>query len=126
MTAKDGAKKTYGEEEILVRLKSELPRWSFSDGHLCRRYKTHGWKGTLMAINAIGHLAEAAWHHPEIAASYNWVEVRLKSHDANGITERDFALAKKIEEFVNWQPGKETGPFSGTPKDPRHAYIDYD
>lgn len=79
-----------------------------------------------MVINAIGHLAEAAWHHPDIAASYNFVEVRLKSHDANGITERDFQLAKKIEELVSWQPGKEGGPFTGTPQEPRYAYIKYD
>ena len=126
MSTQEGHKKTYSEREIEARLKADLPHWSFKDGFICRKYRTHGWKGTLMVINAIGHLAEAAWHHPDIAASYNSVEVRLKSHDAKGITERDFELAKKIEELINWQPGKEGGPFTGTPQEPRHAYIKYD
>ena len=78
-----------------------------SGGRLIRRkYHTHSWKGTLMVINTVGHLAEAAWHHPDITASYAWVEVRLKNHAAKGITDKDFELAKKIEEMIQWQPGK--------------------
>ena len=50
-----------------------------------------------MVINAVGHLAEAAWHHPDIAASYAWVEVRVKNHAAKGITDEDVELAKKLK-----------------------------
>ena len=66
-----------------------------------------------MVINTVGHLAEAAWHHPDITASYAWVEVRLMNHAAKGITDKDFALAKKIEDVVHWQPGKEGGGARG-------------
>lgn len=125
MTAQE-QKPAFDEQQIQARLGKELPHWHFRDGHLCRKFQTHGWKGTLMVVNAIGHLAEAAWHHPDLLVGYNSVQVRLMSHDAKGITERDFALAKKIEELVQWQPGKEGGPFSGTPQEPRHAYIKYD
>jgi 4a-hydroxytetrahydrobiopterin dehydratase len=118
--------KTYKDQEIEARLKSELPRWHYRDGFICRKYQTHGWKGTLMVINAVGHLAEAAWHHPDIHASYAWVEVRLQNHDAGGVTDKDFELAKKIEDVVQWQPSKEGGALTGTPHDPRHAYIKYD
>jgi 4a-hydroxytetrahydrobiopterin dehydratase len=118
--------KTYKDQEIEARLKTELPRWHYRDGFICRKYQTHGWKGTLMAINAVGHLAEAAWHHPDIHASYAWVEVRLQNHDAGGVTDKDFELAKKIEDVVQWQPSKEGGALTGTPHDPRHAYIKYD
>ena len=100
MSTEDGHKRTFTAGEIEVRLKAGLPHWQFRDGHLCRKYQTHGWKGTLMAVNAIGHLAEAAWHHPDLMVAYNAVEVRLMSHDAKGITERDFALARKIEELI--------------------------
>ena len=79
-----------------------------------------------MVINAVGHLAEAAWHHPDITASYAWVEVRLQNHAAKGITDKDFELAKKIEEVVQWQPVK-GGALEGTPQqDARFAYIKYD
>ena len=80
-----------------------------------------------MVINAVGHLAEAAWHHPDITASYAWVEVRLQNHSAKGITDKDFELAKKIEEVIQWQPGKEGGALEGTPAgDQRFAYVKYD
>jgi 4a-hydroxytetrahydrobiopterin dehydratase len=118
--------RTYTDAEVTARLARDLPRWTLADGFICRRYKTAGWKGTLMVINAVGHLAEAAWHHPEIAASYAWVEVRLQNHSAHGITDKDFELAKKIEDVVGWQPGREGGALEGTPSDPQHAYIKYD
>lgn len=119
--------KTYDAAEVEAKLKAELPFWYLEDGWIRRHYRTAGWKGTLMVINAVGHLAEAAWHHPDITASYAWVEVRLMSHDAKGITDRDFALARKIEEVVHWQPGLEGQGLEGTPEgDQRFAYIKYD
>ena len=118
--------RTYTDAEVAARLARDLPHWSLDNGFICRRYKTAGWKGTLMVINAVGHLAEAAWHHPEIAASYAWVEVRLQNHSAKGITDKDFELARKIEDVVGWQPGREGGALEGTPKDAEHAYIKYD
>jgi 4a-hydroxytetrahydrobiopterin dehydratase len=126
MTAKT-AEKVYTPEEIEARLKSELPHWYFEEGWIRRKYRTHSWKGTLMVINTVGHLAEAAWHHPDITASYAWVEVRLMNHNARGVTDKDFQLAKKIEEVVSWQPAKEGGMLEGTPHaDQRFAYIKYD
>ena len=121
-------KHTFGPEEIEARLKADLPHWRYEDGWIRRNYRTNSWKGTLMVINAVGHLAEAAWHHPDLTASYAWVEVRLMSHDAKGITVRDFALAQKIEEVVMWQPGLQPdGPLEGTPQhDLRFSYLKYD
>jgi 4a-hydroxytetrahydrobiopterin dehydratase len=119
--------RTYSDAEIEARLKRDLPHWYLEGGWIRRRYRTHGWKGTLMVINTVGHLAEAAWHHPDITASYAWVEVRLQNHAAKGITDKDFELARKIEDVVQWQPGKEVGALEGTPeKDQRFAYIKYD
>ena len=119
--------RVYSAEEITERLKRELPHWYLEDGWIRRRYKTSSWKGTLMVINAVGHLAEAAWHHPDITASYAWVEVRLMNHAAKGVTDKDFELAKKIEDVVSWQPGRLGGALEGTPQDDlRFAYIKYD
>ena len=120
------AERTYTDAEVRERLERELPHWTLASGYIIRRYKTNGWKGTLMVVNAIGHLAEAAWHHPDLRVAWAWVEVTLKTHSANGITDKDFALARKIEEVVLWQPGKEGGALEGTPSDPKHAYIKYD
>ncbi len=119
--------KAIPENEVVERLARELPHWRYENGWIRRKYKTHSWKGTLMAINTVGHLAEAAWHHPDIAASYAFVEVKLMTHTAKGITDKDFELARKIEEVVGWRPGKEGGALEGTPEtDQRFAYIKYD
>jgi 4a-hydroxytetrahydrobiopterin dehydratase len=124
MTAKEHA---YSENEIAERLARDLPHWRYENGWIRRKFKTHSWKGTLMVINAVGHLAEAAWHHPDIAASYAWVEVKLMTHTAKGITDKDFELARKVEEVVGWRPGKQGGALEGTPEnDLRFAYLKYD
>ena len=121
------AERTYTDAETVAWLAANLPRWTLNHGRIERTYRTSGWKGTMMAVNAIGHLAEAAWHHPDIALSYAALEVRLCTHSANGITDKDFSLARKIESVLQWQPGREDGGLEGTPtNDPRLAYIVYD
>ena len=118
--------RVYSEDEITEKLKAELPKWRFENGWIRRKYKTHSWKGTLLAVNTVGHLAEAAWHHPDLALSYAWLEVKLMTHDAKGITDKDFELARKIEEVIGWRPG-EGSALEGTPQgDQRFAYIKYD
>ena len=118
--------KPYRDDEVEDFLKQELPHWNLEKGWIRRKYRTSGWKGTLMVINTVGHLAEAAWHHPDITASYAWVEVRLMTHSAKGITNKDFELAKKIEDVVHWQPSTQGGELEGTPEEARFAYIKYD
>ena len=122
-----GKDEVYTPEEIEARLKVELLKWTFEDGWIRRKYKTSGWKGTLMVVNTVGHLAEAAWHHPDLNVSYAFVTVKLMNHAAKGITEKDFALAKKIEEVLMWQPGQDAeAALEGTPDDPRFKYLKYD
>jgi 4a-hydroxytetrahydrobiopterin dehydratase len=117
----------YTTEDVEARLAEELPAWRLEDGWIRRKYKTGGWKGTLMVVNTVGHLAEAAWHHPDLTVSYAFVTVKLMNHAAKGITEKDFALAKKIEEVVLWRPGADDGAvLEGTPDDPRFKYLKYD
>jgi 4a-hydroxytetrahydrobiopterin dehydratase len=119
--------KAYSEDEVKQRLAAELPHWYFEDGWIRRKYRTAGWKATLMVVNTVGHLAEAAWHHPDLTVSYAFVTVKLVTHSAKGITDKDFALAKKIEDVVHWQPAKEESALEGTPADDmRFAYIKYD
>lgn len=118
---------TYSEEEINTRLKDELPNWYYEGGWIRRKYKTSGWKATLMVVNTVGHLAEVAWHHPDLTVSYAFVVVKLMNHAAKGVTDKDFELAKKIEDVVQWQPAVEEGSaLDGTPDDPRFKYMKYD
>ena len=119
--------KVYSEQEIIARLEQELPHWFLDNGWIRRKYKTSGWKATLMVVNTIGHLAEAAWHHPDLTVSYAFVIVKLCTHDAKDITDKDFELAAKIEQVISWQPALEGGALEGTPnEDARFKYIKYD
>ena len=116
----------YTEEQIELRLAEELPHWYYENGWIRRKYKTNSWKGTLMVVNTVGHLAEAAWHHPDLTVSYAFVIVKLMNHAAKGVTNKDFALAKKIEEVIQWNPGENEPDLDGVPNDQRFAYIKYD
>jgi 4a-hydroxytetrahydrobiopterin dehydratase len=107
--------KVYSHEEVQAKIKeSGLGDWYLEDGWLRRKYNTDGWPTTLMLTNAIGYLCEAAWHHADLAITWGKLWVKLKTHSAGGITDKDFALARKIEDVVLWKP--ESGsPLTGTP-----------
>ena len=93
-------KKTYTDDEVKAEARgtSASAEWYLEDGWLRRKYNTDGWPQTLMAVNAIGYLCEAAWHHADLAVTWGKLWVKLKTHDAGGITDKDFELARKIEE----------------------------
>ncbi len=111
----DDKLKVYTADEIQSKIAElGLKDWYLEDGWLRRKYNTDGWPTTLMLTNAIGFLAEAAYHHPDLAVTWGKVWVKLKTHSAGGITDKDFALAKKIEEVVLWRPPA-GGPLEGTP-----------
>ena len=104
---------TYSEEQIGSKLQ-ELPGWYYEDGWIRRQYKTEGWLTTLLLVNQIAYLAEAAYHHPDLSVTWAKVGVKLMTHSENGITDRDFELARKIEETVLWRPA-EGSALEGTP-----------
>ena len=106
---------TIPEAEIEPRLRAELPGWTCRDGWIRRSYATDGWSTTVALVNAISYVSEAAWHHPDLEVTWGTLRVRLRTHDADGITERDFALAREIERLVLWRPDR-NGPLGGAPR----------
>jgi len=107
--------RTYNEAEIAEKLREMgLTDWYLEDGWIRRKYTTDGWPTTLMLTNAIGYLCEAAYHHADLAITYAKLWVKLQTHSAGGITDKDFALVKKIEEVSLWRPPA-GGPLEGTP-----------
>ena len=97
--------RVYSDAEIATRIQElGLAGWYLEEGWLRRKYNTDGWPQTLMAVNAIGYLCEAAYHHADLSVTWGKVWVKLKTHSAGGITDKDFEVAKKIEEVVLWRP----------------------
>lgn len=108
--------KVYDEQEIEQKLKdSGLEGWYLEDGWIRRKYNTDGWPVTLMLVNAIGFLCEAAYHHADLTVTYARVWVKLKTHSAGGITDKDFELARKIEDMALWR-GNPEGALTGPPQ----------
>jgi len=105
--------KTYDEAGIAEKLK-DLPGWFYENGWIRRNYKTDGWPTTLMLVNTIGYLAEAAYHHPDLAVTWAKVTVKLSTHSAGGITDKDLELARKFDEAALWRPSG-GGLGTGTP-----------
>jgi 4a-hydroxytetrahydrobiopterin dehydratase len=105
--------KPYTDAQITEQL-GALQGWSYKDEAIRRVYQTGGWPITLMLVNALGFIAEAADHHPDLSVTYRRVGVALSTHSAGGVTAKDFELAKKFDEVALWkaQPG---GALTGTP-----------
>ncbi|MEP6690618.1 MAG: 4a-hydroxytetrahydrobiopterin dehydratase [Gemmatimonadaceae bacterium] len=92
---------------------SAPPDWKQDGDAISREFTTGGWPVTLMLVNAIGFVAEAADHHPDLQVSWGKVVVRLSTHSAGGVTDKDLALAREIDRVALWKPA-EGGPLTGT------------
>lgn len=87
------------DSEIANRLES-LEGWTRDGDAIERSIEFDGFNEAIGFINRIAEYADAADHHPEIFNVYNRVELTLTTHDAGGLTEKDFDLAEEINGVV--------------------------
>ena len=89
----------YTEDQINKAM-SDLQNWKQDGNKINREISAANFAAAVGIVNAIAVLAETAGHHPDILI-YGWNKIRvsLTSHDKGGLTEKDFNLAKKIEEL---------------------------
>lgn len=87
---------TLSHAEIGDRLKAR-PGWNHRGNALERSFERGDFDGSIAFVNAVAEAANALNHHPDLTISWGTVTVTLCSHDAGGITERDFALAERID-----------------------------
>ncbi len=78
----------------------KLEHWCLSDNKLQRALVFKDFIDAFGFMSRVALLAETMNHHPEWSNVYNRVEIYLTTHDAQGITERDFALAERINRLV--------------------------
>ncbi len=89
-------RKLLSEREIRERLR-EIPQWKREGKAINRTWTFDDFPPALAFINRVGELAEAANHHPDIYNSWATVRLRLTTHDAGGLTDRDFDLARAVD-----------------------------
>lgn len=89
---------TYNEKTA-ESLLPELDNWNFFKDGIEKEFLFKDFNQALAFIVQLGMLAEKHNHHPELHNVYNRVSVRLTTHDANGVTFKDFDLAKAIDKL---------------------------
>jgi len=85
--------------EIASHLKSR-PDWKVERGELVRTFKFETFPNAISFVNKVADLAEEAGHHPDIDIRYNQVKLALVSHDAGGLTGKDFAIAAGADKLA--------------------------
>jgi len=89
--------KTYTQEEAIVKLKSHDLNWSVSEDILSKTFEFENFVSAFGFMSKVAVLAEKANHHPEWSNVYNKVTINFTTHDAGGITDKDFEIIKQIE-----------------------------
>jgi 4a-hydroxytetrahydrobiopterin dehydratase len=82
--------------EISQRMAS-LPDWKVENDRLLRAFSFPDFKGALEFVNRAGAVAEELGHHPDIQLGWGRAAFEITTHDAGGITENDFQLARRID-----------------------------
>jgi 4a-hydroxytetrahydrobiopterin dehydratase len=82
--------------DIQARL-ADHSEWSELNGAIQRTLQFSNFLEAMRFVNGVADVAEAMDHHPDILIRYNKVTLTLSTHDASGITEKDFALARQID-----------------------------
>ena len=87
------------EQQVGDRLEA-LAEWSEINGAIQRTYAFRDFVESMKFVNRVAELAEAKQHHPDILVRYNKVTLTLSTHDAGGITDKDFDFARDGDAFV--------------------------
>ncbi len=92
---------TLTDEQITERLGGDLSAWVLEGATIVRDYRTSDFAGAIVLVDRVAELAEAAGHHPDILVhGWNRLRLTLSTHSAGGLTEADFALAKRLEALL--------------------------
>jgi len=74
-----------------------VPDWKKRGVTIARTYQFKDFPAAMKFVSTVAELAEEAWHHPDIDIRWNQVTLTLTTHDAGGLTEKDFDLAGKFD-----------------------------
>ncbi len=87
-------------EDEIARLLQDLPQWSEAGGVIQRTWQFKDFLHSMRFVQKVAELAERRGHHPDILVRYDKVTLSLSTHDAGGITRKDFELAAEADGLV--------------------------
>ncbi len=73
------------------------PGWRFREGAISKKYTFPSFRSAIVFVNRVATIADELNHHPDIGVQYNEVVLAVSTHDAGGVTEKDFKLAERID-----------------------------
>ncbi|MEM8874074.1 MAG: 4a-hydroxytetrahydrobiopterin dehydratase [Planctomycetota bacterium] len=80
------------------KLHADLPAgWEIEQNELAKTFKFAEFEATMTFVNAVADIARVADHHPDMRVGYNTARIAWTTHDAGGLTEKDFACAAKTD-----------------------------
>lgn len=86
-------------EDIKVRM-AKLNDWALDGSSIVKDIMLPDFKAAIEFVNKVGEIAEKENHHPLIFIDYNHVRLSLTSHDAGGVSEKDFDMAEEIDKIL--------------------------
>jgi 4a-hydroxytetrahydrobiopterin dehydratase len=86
-------------KQIKIAL-GDVPQWSKRGATITRTFQFKDFLAAMKFVNAVAKRAEKAWHHPDIDIRWNKVTITLTTHDAGGLTEKDFSLARQFDRLA--------------------------
>ena len=84
--------------EIAAAL-AAVPEWRQRDDAIVRTFQFKDFPAAMKFVDAVAVAAEQAWHHPDIDIRWNKVTLALTTHDAGGLTQKDFDLARQFDQL---------------------------
>lgn len=87
------------EEQIAETLEA-YPKWSEIGGQITRTFEFDDFVGSMAFVNKVAEYSERVQHHPDILIRYNKVTLTVSTHDAGGITVKDFELAENADQML--------------------------
>lgn len=89
--------------EIQEKLKT-MPHWSHVGKSIVKKFTFKSFVPAIAFVNKIAEAAEKAGHHPDITINYSVVGISLSTHSEGGTTEKDFSLARQIDQIAGDAP----------------------
>jgi len=74
-----------------------VPQWQRQGDVVARTFQFKDFPAAMKFVDAVAVAAEQAWHHPDIDIRWNKVTLVLTTHDAGGLTQKDFELARQFD-----------------------------
>lgn len=87
------------DDQIETSLKS-VPEWVHVGDSIQRTFQLNDFVQSMKFVTQVAEAAEAANHHPDILIRYSRVTLTLQTHDAGGLTDKDFSLASRTDELA--------------------------